>query len=66
MPKLSFKAARVNARLSQQQVADALDVAITTIRNWENGSTSPRLKQYVKLCELYNVPMGSMQIPDCE
>lgn len=66
MPKLSFKAARVNSELSQQQVADMLGVAITTVRNWENGSTTPKLAQFVKLCNLYNVSMDNMQIPEGE
>ena len=35
MPKITLKAARVNAGLTQQEVANELDVALSTVRNWE-------------------------------
>lgn len=37
-----IKRARERKRWTQQQLADALDVNIKTIDNWENGRTSPR------------------------
>lgn len=56
MPKITMAAARVNAGLTQEQVAAALNVAPSTVRNWESGKTSPNLQNVNKLCELYNMP----------
>lgn len=55
MPKITLKAARVNAGLSQKEVAERMEVAQSTIRNWENGHTDPKLPQFMMLCQLYNV-----------
>ena len=55
MPKITLKAARVNAGLSQKEVAERMEVAQSTIRNWENGHTHPKLPQFMMLCQLYNV-----------
>ena len=55
MLKISLKAARVNAELSQKDVAKALGVSNKTISSWENGDTFPSAKYVTLLCELYNV-----------
>lgn len=64
MPKITLKAARVNAGLTQQDVAKELNVAISTVRNWENGVTTPRLAYFVQLCKLYNMPMDGIFFED--
>ena len=56
MPKLSLVAARVNAKLTQKQVAHILKVAPSTIRNWEKGITYPKQPIIEKLCKLYGIP----------
>ena len=56
MPKFSLEAARVNAKMTQKQVADAMGVATTTIRNWEKGKSFPKQPAIEKLCELYGIP----------
>lgn len=56
MPKITLAAARKNAELTQAQVAEALNVARSTIRNWEKGITFPKQPMIEKMCELYNVP----------
>ena len=56
--KLSLKAARVNADLTQKQVAEKLGKNPMTIASWEKGKTSPSIKNLYKLCELYGVPTG--------
>jgi transcriptional regulator with XRE-family HTH domain len=55
MIKISLKAARVNAGLSQKEVAKILKVSNKTIHNWENGGTSPSYKHIDALCDLYGV-----------
>lgn len=55
MPRLSLKAARVNAELTQKEVAKILNVEEKTVWNWENGKTFPKPPQINALCELYGV-----------
>ena len=55
MLKISLKAARINAGLSQKDVARALNVSNKTIHSWENGTTFPGADKIDALCELYNV-----------
>lgn len=56
MLKISLKAARVNAGLSQKEVAKSLKVSNKTVHSWENGETSPSAKHIDALCDLYNMP----------
>ena len=56
MPKITLAAARVNANLTQKQVAETLGVAVSTIKNWESGKTFPKQPMIEKLCELYGIP----------
>ena len=55
MLKITLKAARVNAGLSQKYVADTLGISNKTLSSWENGDTFPSAKYIALLCELYNV-----------
>ena len=55
MPKITLKAARVNAGLSQSFVAKTLNVATSTLRNWENGITYPNQPHIDTLCSLYGM-----------
>jgi len=60
--KISLKAARVNANLTQTEVAEAMHITRETLRNWENKITCPSKVQYDKLLELYNVPYNSIKL----
>ena len=55
MPKITLKAARVNAHLTQTQAAKGLDISISTLKNWEAGKTFPNQPQIEKMCKLYNI-----------
>lgn len=56
MPKMSLAAARKNANLTQVQAAKALNVSLSTLKNWEYGITFPKQPMIEKICELYGVP----------
>lgn len=58
--KISLAAARVNAGLTQEKVAQKLGVAKRTIISWEKGTTSPSVIQADKLYEIYNRPKDSI------
>jgi transcriptional regulator with XRE-family HTH domain len=53
MQKMSLKAARANANLTQKDVAKELGVDVSTVRNWECGRTFPKQPMIEKLCTLY-------------
>ena len=55
---------RVQRFLTQKQLAEALDVTETTVRNWEAGRSVPKLTpvQYKKLLEILHIT--SEELPD--
>ena len=55
MPKITLKAARVNANLSQQDAAERIGVAVSTLRNWEAGKTFPTQPKIETMCEVYGI-----------
>lgn len=55
MPRMTLRAARVNAGYSQKEVADLLQISNKTLSSWENGDTFPSIKKIERLCELYNM-----------
>lgn len=52
---ITLKAARVNAGLTQEQMADALGITDATLRNYERGKTFPDVKQIRKIEDLTGV-----------
>ena len=62
-PKIKLKAARVNAELTQEDVAKALHRNKQTIVNWENGVTEIRVNDLLALSELYGMPIEYLEIP---
>jgi len=64
--KLSFpqwlKLMRDRANLSQREIAEALDVKVQTVGNWEGGRSVPKLTpdQTYRLCELLGVSLASL------
>lgn len=61
--KISLKAARVNANLTQSEVAKKLRKNKQTIVNWENGKTSMDAANFAALCKLYNIGEDYIFLP---
>ena len=55
--KISMAAARVNAGLTQKQLAVACGVSEATVVKWENGATVPRVDMLPVLEEAYGIPI---------
>ena len=55
MPKITLKAARVNAGYTQKAVAKIMKVSNKTVGNWEKGISFPNAQQIEVLCNLYGV-----------
>lgn len=60
MPKITLKAARVNAGLSQIEAAKKLNVAVSTLRNWEAGKTYPKQPHIEKMCDVYRIDFDAL------
>jgi len=61
---VSLAAARANADMSQQELADALGVDKGTVYNWEKGKGVPSALNLRKLSELSKIPMDYIFVPD--
>ncbi|MCD7844141.1 MAG: helix-turn-helix domain-containing protein [Clostridiales bacterium] len=57
---LKIKNARINANLTQEQVAEAIGVSRQTISNWENEKTYPDIISVVKMSDLYNISLDHL------
>ena len=51
---------RMEAGLTQEQAAEALDVTRQTVSNWETGKTYPDIKNIVDISELYHVSLDCL------
>lgn len=56
--KLTLRASRVNAGLSLMDVSKELNKAPGTIGGWENGKTKIPDSEFVRLIDLYGVPVS--------
>lgn len=61
--KISLKAARVNAGLTQEAVAAMVKKSKVTIINWEKGKTSIDKGNFDALCRLYSVDEDNIFLP---
>lgn len=55
---MTVKAMRVNANLTQTDVAKALNMSPVTYRNKEMGKKEFKFSELVKLCKLFNVQLN--------
>ena len=61
--KISLAAARVNARLTQDEVSKALRISKKTLGNWENGTAEPSFASLLALANLYEIPVNNIFLP---
>lgn len=52
--------ARLNAKLTQEQSAEAIGVSRQTISNWENEKTYPDIISVVKMSDLYSISLDRL------
>lgn len=51
----NLKKARKNKKLSQEEVANILNIARSNISKYENGNLEPTIQTLKELCQLYEV-----------
>ncbi|WP_179394401.1 helix-turn-helix transcriptional regulator [Lacticaseibacillus absianus] len=56
----NLQAARQAHHLTQQQVADRLNLTRQTISGWETGRTYPDLESLIKLCDLFALSLDTL------
>ena len=61
--QISLAAARVNADMTQDDVANILRVSNKTVGNWEKGTAVPSYATLKTLSDLYGVPMDNIRLP---
>lgn len=63
MLKISLSAARVNAKLTQEEVAKIIKKSKNTVSNWEIGRSEIDQANLAYLCELYGVSIDNIFLP---
>ena len=63
-PKITLKAARVNAELTLDDVAEIMGKSKQSIENWEKGKTPIKYSDLLKLSEIYEMPVKYIRIPE--
>lgn len=61
--QISLAAARVNAGMTQSDVAERLHKSKQTIINWEKGKVVPGIPEIETLSRLYNIPQDNIFLP---
>lgn len=61
--KITMASARVNAGLTQKQLASACKVAESTVINWEKGKSFPSVRKLPLLEKAYGIPLDYVKIP---
>ena len=55
-----LKAARSRAGLTQEQVAEALDVTRQAVSKWETGAAEPSTSNLLALAKLYGIDLSEL------
>lgn len=58
--QISLAAARVNAGLTQEDVAKKMHISKQTIVSWEKGISEPKINQARELSRIYNFPLDNI------
>lgn len=58
--KITLRAARVNAGLTQTEAADSIGVSVATIQNWESGASIPAWDKVIEIEKAYKWPADSI------
>lgn len=61
--KIKIAAVRVNAGLSQEELAEKMNVSRTSIVNWENGKTGISSANLLSLAQICNWPVEQIFLP---
>lgn len=63
MKQISLAAARVNAGLTQEELAEKLGVTRKSIQNWENGKKPIRKSNFIAFCTVTGFDQSDIFLP---
>lgn len=55
-----IKSARAKSGLTQEDVAESLEISRQTLSNWENAKTLPDISSVIKMSDLYQVSLDEL------
>lgn len=61
--RITMKDARINARISQTEIARRLGVTSGAVSQWEKGTSAITARQLERFCEIVGVSIGDIIIP---
>lgn len=62
--QISLAAARVNAKLTQEEVAKKMRIGKRTVINWEKGVVMPSFADLNMLANIYGIPVDNIFLPE--
>lgn len=65
MAKISMAAARVNAGLTQEEMARKLQVSRPTYASWESGKAEMKIAFFIAFCQITGFSTDDIYLP-CE
>ncbi|HIY91316.1 MAG TPA: helix-turn-helix transcriptional regulator [Candidatus Companilactobacillus pullicola] len=57
VPKITLKAARVNAGLTQKEAAEKIGISYQTLSEYEKDESKVKLAMIKKMCSVYDFPL---------
>ena len=63
MNKITMKAARVNAGMTQKDMSAKMHVTVATISTWERGIRIPKPAQFEMYCRICGRPTDDIFLP---
>ncbi|MGE7122506.1 helix-turn-helix domain-containing protein [Peribacillus sp. NPDC046944] len=60
MINMNIKALRIQHQLTQEEVAERLNVSRQVIAKWEKGDSTPDIQYCMELAKLYNVTLDNL------
>ena len=61
--RVTIRAARVNAGMSQQQAAKAVGVTFYKLQAWESGKVEPKVSDLYKMAKAYGCTISDFLLP---
>ena len=61
--QISLAAARVNAKMTQEDTAKGMKVSKSTVVNWEKGKVIPGIPEMEMMSRLYGIPQDYIFLP---
>ena len=58
--QISLAAARVNAKMTQEDVAKMLKVTKNTVVSWEKGESEPKFSQAFAMSDAFKMPLENI------